>query len=222
MSPGPKSHIVIRNPHDSRRPEFSSSLHAARRIINSTLLSAGRILYIARRIFVSWEERNSLRPHYAAYRVELGTCLLLRPHSQQRALQNISLRGQPVVGRGKAGQRCTGVRTRHESSELEMDLKSEWALGEFRDPPIEWRLLDNSSSNGAAGGRGSGQTSSGSPQLPAGDVGKAASPSGGAVGGRRRVLSTRSAYQGERLAGLLVVKFEAGELQTFFAATSKV
>ncbi|CAM9761193.1 unnamed protein product [Scytosiphon promiscuus] len=97
-----------------------------------------------------------------------------------------------------------------------MDRKSEWALGEFRDPPIELRLLGNRNASEAAAGKGAGNTSSvGSPQP--GDVCKDASSSsssGAPVGGRRRVLQTRSAYQGERIAGLLVVKFEAGECGT--------
>lgn len=76
-----------------------------------------------------------------------------------------------------------------------MDPRSEWALGEFRDAPIELRLLEHRSNSAGGVPR--------QEQRPA--AGDAAAP-----GGRRRVLSIRSAYQGERLAGLLVVKFDAG------------
>ncbi len=77
-----------------------------------------------------------------------------------------------------------------------MDPKSEWALGEFRDAPIELRLLEH-------GSIGAGGVPQQEEHRPSG--GDAAAP-----GGRRRVLSVRSAYQGERVAGLLVVKFDAG------------
>lgn len=98
-----------------------------------------------------------------------------------------------------------------------MDRKSEWALGEFRDPPIELRLLDNSGAAAEAGKGGGNTSSTGTSQQQPGEVGKDVST---AVGGRRRVLSTRSTYQGERLAGLLVVKFEPGELGTCCAPKS--
>lgn len=85
-----------------------------------------------------------------------------------------------------------------------MDPKSEWALGEFRDAAIELRLLERkSASSGAKRGEGGGG---------GGDTGsqEQASSISSAAGGRRRAVSIRSAYQGERLAGLLVVKIEAG------------
>ena len=92
-----------------------------------------------------------------------------------------------------------------------MDPKSEWALGEFRDAPIELRLLEHTGTN-AGGIPQQEQRREGS------DSAAAAAAAGG---GRRRALSIRSAYQGERLAGLLVVKFDAGvgEQQTFLIAT---
>lgn len=76
-----------------------------------------------------------------------------------------------------------------------MDSKSEWALTEFPQPSIELRLLDHSTSASENGSR------------RAGDHGR-----GGAqqAGSARTVSSTRIAYQGERLAGVLVVKFDAG------------
>lgn len=93
-----------------------------------------------------------------------------------------------------------------------MDPKSEWALGEFRDPPIELRILEHRVAGGAGGG-GAG----GSPQqqqaLPEGSV-ATTTAAAAAAGGRRRLLPIRTAYQGERLTGLLVVKFDvasAGE-----------
>ncbi|CAM9426867.1 unnamed protein product [Pylaiella littoralis] len=85
-----------------------------------------------------------------------------------------------------------------------MDPKSEWALGEFRDAAIELRLLERkSASSGAKRGQGGGG---------GGDTGsqEQASSICSAAGGRRRAVSIRSAHQGERLAGLLVVKIEAG------------
>jgi len=75
-----------------------------------------------------------------------------------------------------------------------MDPRSEWALGEFRDAPIELRLLEHRINSGG-----------GEPQQEQRAEGGGAAASGG----RRRVLSIRSAYQGERLAGILVVKFDA-------------
>lgn len=90
-----------------------------------------------------------------------------------------------------------------------MDPKSEWALGEFRDAPIELRLLEHKNTGAAAAAAvAEGAVGEGSPQQrrPVGT--DAASAAAG--GGRRRVLPTRSAYQGERLAGVLVVKFDAG------------
>ncbi|CAM9587883.1 unnamed protein product [Ectocarpus sp. 6 AP-2014] len=102
-----------------------------------------------------------------------------------------------------------------------MDPKSEWALGEFRDPPIELRILEHrvagggaaaaaaAAARGGAGGAGGGGAG-GSPQqqqaLPEGSV--ATTTAAAAAGGRRRVLPVRTAYQGERLTGLLVVKFD--------------
>ncbi|CAM9629920.1 unnamed protein product [Ectocarpus sp. 12 AP-2014] len=98
-----------------------------------------------------------------------------------------------------------------------MDPKSEWALGEFRDPPIELRILEHrvAGGGGAAAaaaarvGVAGGGGASGSPQqqqaLPEGSV---ATTAAAAAGGRRRVLPVRTAYQGERLTGLLVVKFD--------------
>ncbi|CAM9490665.1 unnamed protein product [Ectocarpus sp. 12 AP-2014] len=89
-----------------------------------------------------------------------------------------------------------------------MDPKSEWALGEFRDPPIELRILEHRVAGGgvaaaaAAGGGGAG----GSPQQQQALPGTTAAAA--AAGGRRRVLPVRTAYQGERLTGLLVVKFD--------------
>ena len=88
-----------------------------------------------------------------------------------------------------------------------MDPKSEWALGEFRDAPIELRLLEHSnSSSGAAVPQAPGAAGDSSPP----QYRTAGTDAAAAGGGRRRVLSIRSAYQGERLAGLLVVKFDAG------------
>lgn len=88
-----------------------------------------------------------------------------------------------------------------------MDPKSEWALGEFRDAAIELRLLEHRNTGGAAAAKGgSAGDIRGSPQ----QQGPEGSVSAAAPGGRRRLLPIRSAYQGERLAGLLVVKIEAG------------
>lgn len=87
-----------------------------------------------------------------------------------------------------------------------MDPRSEWALGEFRETPIELRLLDHrgaSKANPAEGEREGG-----------GNRAQAASTaSRGVVGGAAR----RIAYQGERLSGLLVVKFDAGSGERFSA-----
>ncbi|CAM9498807.1 unnamed protein product [Ectocarpus sp. 4 AP-2014] len=97
-----------------------------------------------------------------------------------------------------------------------MDPKSEWALGEFRDPPIELRILEHrvpgggaaaAAARGGAGGGGGG----GSPQqqqaLPEGSV-ATTTTAAAAASGRQRALPVRTAYQGERLTGLLVVKFD--------------
>lgn len=87
-----------------------------------------------------------------------------------------------------------------------MDPRSEWALGEFRDAPIELRLLDRGGAGVAAKGFG------GAGEGGAEEDGR--SQGGTAAGGRVVSSSTRVAYQGECLAGVLVVKFdgENGEL----------
>lgn len=91
-----------------------------------------------------------------------------------------------------------------------MDPKSEWALGEFRDAPIELRLLEHSNTSGAAAvpHQAPGAPGDGSP--PQHRTAAGAADAAAAVGGRRRMLPIRSTYQGERSAGLLVVKFDAG------------
>lgn len=94
-----------------------------------------------------------------------------------------------------------------------MDPKSEWALGEFRDAPIELRFLDHKSAGSrgvlAKGGVGVGGAGGDIHSTPQQGQGRSVGVSSTAGGGRR-VVSTHSAYQGERLAGLLVVKIEAG------------
>lgn len=99
----------------------------------------------------------------------------------------------------------------------DMDLKSAWALGEFRDAPLELRLLEHSRNTGpaAVAHGGAARDDSGIPhpqqQQHSRPMGTDAYAAAAAAGGRRRSLSIRSAYQGERLSGLLVVKFDAGD-----------
>lgn len=64
-----------------------------------------------------------------------------------------------------------------------------WALGEFRDAPMELRILDDSRN----------------PSLEEDVVGQFGSQSKSA---KKATLTRRIAYQGERLAGLLVVSVE--------------
>lgn len=70
-----------------------------------------------------------------------------------------------------------------------MDPRSTWALGEFRDAPLELRIFDNSRN----------------PSLEEDFVGQFGSQSKHT---KKATLARRIAYQGERLAGLLVVSFE--------------
>lgn len=89
-----------------------------------------------------------------------------------------------------------------------MDPRSEWALGEFRDAPIELRLLDRGGAGMAAKGFG------GAGEGGAEEDGR--SQGGAAAGGRVVSSSTRVAYQGECLAGVLVVKFDGENGEPFF------
>lgn len=81
-----------------------------------------------------------------------------------------------------------------------MDPKSEWALGEFRDAPIELRLLDRGKAGAVAKGF-SGAEEDGRSQ-------------GGAAG--RALSSSRVSYQGECLSGVLVVKFDGENGERIF------
>lgn len=88
-----------------------------------------------------------------------------------------------------------------------MDPKSEWALGEFRDAPIELRLLDRGKAGAIAKGF------SGTEEGGAEEDGRS---QGGAAGARVALSSSRVAYQGECLSGVLVVKFDGESGERFF------
>ena len=92
-----------------------------------------------------------------------------------------------------------------------MDPRSEWALGEFRDAPIELRLLDR-------GGAGTVEKYfSGAGEGGAEEDGR--SQGGTTAGGRVVSSSRRVAYQGECLAGVLVVKFDGENGEPSFPVT---
>lgn len=84
---------------------------------------------------------------------------------------------------------------------LEMDPRSDWALGEFREARIELLLLEHD-------GAMSGNLVKSGAAAPA-SVDHAGSSAYRPRSGVASSSSRRIAYQGERLAGLLVVKFDA-------------
>lgn len=87
-----------------------------------------------------------------------------------------------------------------------MDPKSEWALGEFRDAPIELRLLDRGKAGTVAKGFG------GAEEAGADQDGRSQGVTGG---GRVASSARRVAYQGECLSGVLVVKFDGENGEAF-------
>ena len=160
-------------------------------------------------------EADPIRWHIAQYtakRRPVSACLVSVRRSERRGSEAYNLElSRPCFHTRNRSCSPQRLQQEHLPSRAGMDPKSEWALGEFRDTPIELRLLDR----GGAGTVGKGFDDAGE----GGTEEDGRSQSGTTAAGRVASSSRRVAYQGECLAGLLVVKFDGENGEPFFSIT---